>query len=152
MQLEAIVSPKKDAKIQNFVEIDADERIPLRSRAKTENSSTKKLNEVSIMMERMLEVSNIDEKTKEIHQNLKNLGKELAEISAQIQSHELKNCNDKKSLKKIVKFLKKFLSKILNDGFDSRFRLLSLLYYFLILEKKDWNGSLMNLKNWVKLM
>ena len=120
--MEAIVSPKKDAKIQNFLEIDTDERFTSRSRAKTENSSNKKLNEVSNMMVRMVEVSNIDEKTKEIVKNIKLLGKELKEISEQIESHELKNCNDKKSHKKIEKFLKKFLSKILNDGFDSRFK------------------------------
>jgi len=73
------------------------------------------------MMGRMMEVSNLDEKTKNLTQNLQVFNKELKEIARQIESCEKKNWEDKKLNKKIEKFLRKFFVKILNQGIDTRY-------------------------------
>jgi len=127
LQLEAIVSPKKGTKIPHFIEYSPEEPTSsARLRARTENSlnptlNKKPNNEVSLMMGRMMEVSNLDEKTKNLTQNLQVFNKELKEIARQIESCEKKNWEDKKLNKKIEKFLRKFFVKILNQGIDTRY-------------------------------
>ena len=128
--LEALIAPKTNAnlKIDTLNKNQDDGPSLISSRSKRENSTTpnKKINEVAMMMDRMLEASNLDEKTKKINEMTRILKKEQIEIENEIEKSEKKNCNDKKLYKKIHKFQKKFLLKILKKGFDTRQNLFSL--------------------------
>lgn len=91
-----------------------------RSRNDTPVTQKQKINEVSLMMERMREVSNLDERTNFLESEVRRLLREQTETSKQIENYELQNYEDKKMNKRIEKFMKKFLLRLLNKGMDSR--------------------------------